>query len=133
MKKLPIGMQTFSKIINGGFVYADKTRYIYNLLQNTKCNFLSRPRRFGKSLLLDTIACVFEGDKELFHGLWIYDSDYAFEKYPVIRLDLLRTATKNADIFEQSLMEVLRGYYKVAVAVAGRGEVRVLCERIGEG
>ena len=88
MKKLPLGIQTFKEIIQGGYVYVDKTRFIYDLLNGVKCYFLSRPRRFGKSLLLDTIAEVFSGDKELFKGLWIYDSDYAFVKHPVIRLDM---------------------------------------------
>ena len=88
MKKLPLGIQTFRKIIEGGYVYADKTQFIYNMTQNAVCCFLSRPRRFGKSLLVDTIAEVFSGDKELFSGLWIYDSDFEFKKHPVIRIDL---------------------------------------------
>ncbi|MCL1896941.1 MAG: AAA family ATPase, partial [Clostridiales bacterium] len=64
MKKLPIGIQTFRKIIEGDYVYADKTEYIYSLLNGVSSYFLSRPRRFGKSLLLDTISEVFSGDKE---------------------------------------------------------------------
>lgn len=65
MKRLPIGIQNFRKIIEGDCLYADKTEYIYNLIQNASYYFLSRPRRFGKSLLLDTIAEVFKGEKDL--------------------------------------------------------------------
>ena len=71
MKKLPFGIQNFREIVEDNHVYVDKTRYIYNLLNDTKHYFLSRPRRFGKSLLLDTIGEVFGGHKELFKGLWI--------------------------------------------------------------
>ena len=88
MKKLPLGIQTFRDIIEGGYVYVDKTQYVYNLINDAKHYFFSRPRRFGKSLLLSTIGEVFGGDRELFRGLWIYDSDYDFIKHPVIRLDL---------------------------------------------
>ena len=66
MKKLPLGMQCFREIIEGGYVYVDKTPYIYGLINNVKYYFLSRPRRFGKSLLLDTIGEVMSGNKELF-------------------------------------------------------------------
>jgi len=69
MKKLPIGMQSFREIIAGDYVYVDKTQHIYNLINGAKHCFLSRPRRFGKSLLLDTIGEAFGGDRELFKGL----------------------------------------------------------------
>ena len=63
VKKLPIGLQTIRRIIEGDFVYVDKTQYVYNLINGASCYFLSRPRRFGKSLFLDTIGEVFGGDK----------------------------------------------------------------------
>ncbi|MCL2153585.1 MAG: AAA family ATPase, partial [Oscillospiraceae bacterium] len=107
MKKLPIGIQTFSKIIEGDYAYADKTQHIYNLINNASYYFLSRPRRFGKSLLLDTIGEVFKGNKELFRGLWIYGSDYSFEKYPVIRLDMSNIPNETPDILKNSLMREL--------------------------
>ena len=103
MKKLPLGIQNFKEIIMGNYIYVDKTQFIYNLISNAKYNFLSRPRRFGKSLLLDTISVVFGGDREIFKGLWIYDSDYNFEKHPVIRLDMSNIANKTPDILEDSL------------------------------
>ena len=86
MKKLPIGIQTFSEIIEGDYVYIDKTKEAYELIEGYKYVFLSRPRRFGKSLFLDTLQEIFEGNKKLFKGLYIYDK-IAFEKYPVIKID----------------------------------------------
>ena len=103
MKKLPLGMQSFREIIEGDYVYVDKTQYVYNLISEAKHYFLSRPRRFGKSLLLDTIAEAFSGDKDIFKGLWIYDSDYAFPKHPVLRLDMSNIANKAPEILESSL------------------------------
>ena len=108
MKKLPIGIQSFREIVEGGYVYVDKTQYVYRLLNTYKYYFLSRPRRFGKSLLLDTIAEALGGDKELFKGLWIYDSDHAFIKRPVIRLDMSNIPNKNPDTLEYSLLYELR-------------------------
>jgi len=108
MKKLPLGIQNFKKIIEGDFVYVDKTRHIYNLISDASYYFLSRPRRFGKSLLLDTIGEVFSGDKELFRGLWIYGSDYGFPKHPVIRLDMSGIANENPETLKASIMASLR-------------------------
>ncbi|MGB9600687.1 MAG: AAA family ATPase, partial [Myxococcota bacterium] len=68
-------------------VYIDKIEHIYNLTQSGKYYFLSRPRRFGKSLLIDTIHCLFEGRKELFEGLFIYDRWDWSKKFPVIHID----------------------------------------------
>jgi hypothetical protein len=84
MKKLPFGIQEFSKLIEGDFIYVDKTRHIYELLQH-HYYFLSRPRRFGKSLLLNTIKEIFLGNKELFKGLWIYDK-IDWQPHPVIKI-----------------------------------------------
>ena len=108
MKKLPVGIQTFKKIVEDNNVYVDKTKYIYDLINGGNCYFLSRPRRFGKSLLLDTIAEVFKGSKELFKGLWIYDSDYEFASHPVVRLDMSKINTESPDAFNKSLAARLR-------------------------
>ncbi|MDO5133866.1 MAG: AAA family ATPase, partial [Eubacteriales bacterium] len=70
-RKLPIGIQSFEKIRTDRFLYVDKTEYIYHLAKNNVPYFLSRPRRFGKSLLLSTLKAYFEGKKELFKGLAI--------------------------------------------------------------
>ena len=71
--KYPIGIQSFDRLREDGFVYVDKTALVYNLVQTGSIYFLSRPRRFGKSLLVSTLACYFQGRKELFDGLAIAD------------------------------------------------------------
>ncbi|MCI5135516.1 MAG: hypothetical protein D3920_10690 [Candidatus Electrothrix sp. AW2] len=85
MKKLPIGISTLSQIIEDGYVYIDKTREALDLIENYKYAFLARPRRFGKSLFLDTLAEIFSGNKKLFNGLYIHNK-YAFDTYPVIKI-----------------------------------------------
>jgi len=86
LKKLPIGISTFSKIINEDYLYIDKTKEAYNLIQNHQYVFLSRPRRFGKSLFLDTLHEIFEGNRELFKGLYIDDKWDFKDQYPVIKI-----------------------------------------------
>ena len=88
MKKLPIGIQDFGKLREGGFVYVDKTELIYQLTQGGGYYFLSRPRRFGKSLLVSTLAELFRGHQTLFEGLWIHDRWDWQQTYPVIELHL---------------------------------------------
>ena len=105
LKKLPLGIQNFREIAEGDYVYVDKTRFIYNLINDAKYYFLSRPRRFGKSLLLDTIGEAFSGDKELFKGLWIHGSGYDFVKYPVIRIDMSNIANETPEILKGSLKD----------------------------
>jgi len=83
MKKLPIGKQTFVKLIEEDCVYVDKTELIYQLISEGSYYFLSRPRRFGKSLLVDTLKQIFLGNKELFKGLWI-ENQIDWQPYPVI-------------------------------------------------
>ena len=112
MKRMPLGIQSFRKIIEGDFVYADKTQYIYDLLNTASYYFLSRPRRFGKSLLLDTISEVLSGNKDLFSGLWIYGTDYEFVKHPVLRLDMSNIANKTPDVLEISLAAELSSHIK---------------------
>ena len=86
--KYPIGVQTFEKLRTEGFVYVDKTALVYKMVNESSCYFLSRPRRFGKSLLLSTLKAYFEGKKELFEGLAIADLEKDWTEYPVIHLDL---------------------------------------------
>ena len=108
MKKLPLGIQNFREIIEDNHVYVDKTMFVHQLITSGKSYFLSRPRRFGKSLLLDTIAEVFKGSKDLFKGLWISGTDYDFKSYPVIKLDVSSIDNETPDIFKHSLSEELR-------------------------
>ena len=85
--KYPIGIQTFSKIRMGGLKYIDKTKYIYSLVNSSQFVFLSRPRRFGKSLLLSTIKEYFLGRRDLFEGLEISRREHDWVKHPVLHLD----------------------------------------------
>ncbi|MBQ9212774.1 MAG: AAA family ATPase, partial [Bacteroidales bacterium] len=87
MKKLPIGIQSFSALIEEGFVYLDKTDMIYQLANNKACYFLSRPRRFGKSLTLSTLHEYFNGRKDLFVGTKMEQLEQKWDKYPVLHFD----------------------------------------------
>src|SRR6185437_1464020 len=103
LKKLPIGIQSIGEIIHGGYVYVDKTDLIYRLITEGKYYFLSRPRRFGKSLLLDTLKSIFSGDKRLFKGCSIYKSRYQWPKHPMIYLDFTQIPTKDPKQLESAL------------------------------
>ncbi|MEK7434829.1 MAG: AAA family ATPase [Cyanobacteriota bacterium] len=113
LKNLPLGIQTFKDIIEANKLYVDKTEEIYNLLEtDDKYFFLSRPRRFGKSLLISTLQEIFLGNKELFKGLWIYDK-IEFKKHPVIKLtmnDLIYS--EGVEGFKSSLFEQIKAIYK---------------------
>ena len=85
--KYPIGIQDFESIINGGYVYVDKTALIYRLVTEGKIYFLSRPRRFGKSLLVSTLEAYFKGKKDLFKGLAIDELEKEWAEYPVFHID----------------------------------------------
>ena len=87
-KRYPLGIQTFSEIVKGNYFYADKTAIVYQLAHYAKFHFLSRPRRFGKSLFVSTLKAYFEGTKELFKGLAIEQMEKEWTAYPVIHLDL---------------------------------------------
>lgn len=87
-RKLPIGIQTFEKLREGGYLYVDKTALVYRMVSTSTPYFLSRPRRFGKSLLLSTIEAYFQGKKDLFTGLAIEQMETEWENYPVLHLDL---------------------------------------------
>ncbi|MEA1910731.1 MAG: AAA family ATPase [Spirochaetota bacterium] len=87
MNGLPLGKQAFRKLIEGDYIYVDKTEYLYNMIINGSAYFLSRPRRFGKSLTVSTLKEIFKGNKELFKGTYIYNSDYDWKEYPVVQFD----------------------------------------------
>ncbi len=88
LRNLPIGLQNFRSLRNDGCLYVDKTEYVYKLVKASKYYFLSRPRRFGKSLLLSTLHAYFDGAKELFEGLAIEKLEKDWSKFPVLHLDL---------------------------------------------
>ena len=105
--KYPIGIQTFSEIITQGYVYVDKTEHVYNLAHSGKYYFLSRPRRFGKSLLVSTLDAYFSGRKELFKGLAIEKLEQDWETFPVIRLDLSGQKFSSQAQFNESMDRIM--------------------------
>ena len=88
LKRLPVGIQTFSEIVDLNCLYIDKTEYILKMLNLSKYIFLSRPRRFGKSLLVSTLQSYFEGRRDLFKGLYIDSVEQEWTEYPVLRFDM---------------------------------------------
>ncbi|MBR4666061.1 MAG: AAA family ATPase [Lentisphaeria bacterium] len=111
MKDLTSGVSSFEDLIKGNYFYIDKTEYIWNLIQTYKgLYFLSRPRRFGKSLTLSTLKAVFEGKKELFKGLAIYNKPYDWKPYPVIHLSFgdYNIVTNAKDELPNYLMSKIR-------------------------
>jgi len=110
MKKLPIGIQSIKKILGDGeYVYVDKTGLIKKLIDEGAPHYcMSRPRRFGKSLFLNTLEEIFKGNKELFKGLKIYETDYSWQKYPVLHFDFARIESRNPLEFENALKRKLQ-------------------------
>ena len=107
MKKLPVGISTFSKLIKNGYIYVDKTKYLYKMINYGELYFLSRPRRFGKSLIVSTLEELFKGNKDLFKGLYIYDKWNFEDTYPVIRLDFGDISHGNPQLLEESLNDFI--------------------------
>jgi len=110
MKKLPIGISDFKELIQGNYIYVDKTEYIYKLVKTGKYYFLSRPRRFGKSLLISTIEYLFKGEKELFRGLYIEDKWEWSKVYPIIRIDFAKDIKSGKDLKEKTYQEIRKNY-----------------------
>ncbi len=104
----PIGIQNFEKIITGGYVYVDKTAQIYDLASTGQYYFLSRPRRFGKSLLVSTMEAYFSGRKELFRGLAMEGLEKEWRKYPVLHLDLTGSKYTEVEDLRANLNQHLR-------------------------
>lgn len=107
LKRLPVGIQTFSEIRESDMLYIDKTEYIYKMVNLSKYIFLSRPRRFGKSLLLSTLQSYFEGRKELFSGLAIEHLEKEWKQHPVLRFDLSSGKHTEKDSLERYLLYLL--------------------------
>ena len=104
--KYPIGIQNFEQIIEDGYVYVDKTDLVYTMVDTGKIYFLSRPRRFGKSLLVSTLKNYFLGRKELFKGLAIDSLEKDWFVYPVFHIDFNGRNFEGSDVLEN----VLEGY-----------------------
>ncbi len=131
MRKLPIGIQTFSEIIEEHYTYVDKTGMAVDLVENGKYYFLSRPRRFGKSLFISTLQALFEGRRELFQGLAAHDRWDWSVQYPVIKLSFAGVARTVADMKQDieniRLLDVWRGfdYFKDQIHAKRRGGKRI--------
>nr|WP_274522577.1 ATP-binding protein [Halorhodospira halochloris] len=106
-KKLPIGIQTFADMASGEYYYVDKTAHIHQLVEQGRYFFLSRPRRFGKSLLIDTIKSLFEGREELFRGLYVHDRWDWEQTHPVIRLSFADGVMQNRSQLDTHILELL--------------------------
>ena len=117
LKRLPVGIQTFSNIIEDDMLYIDKTEYIWNMIHLGKYIFLSRPRRFGKSLLVSTLEAYFEGRKDLFKGLFIETVEKEWTEYPVLRFSLSTAKHCNKEELLLELSNKLTHYE----AIYGKG------------
>jgi len=137
MKKLSVGISDFKELIQGNYIYVDKTEYIYKLINSGKYYFLSRPRRFGKSLLISTLEYLFKGEKKLFKGLYIEDKWNWEEIYPVIRIDFGDTQVRSGEELERELkaiiIEIGKVYsYKYNEEYTINRNLRLLIEKIYE-
>lgn len=110
--KYPIGIQNFGEVRNGGYAYVDKTALMYKMVSEGKYYFLSRPRRFGKSLFLSTLEAYFEGSKELFEGLAVSHLEKDWTPYPILHLDLNAREYKDESSLEAELNRHLEGWEK---------------------
>ncbi|MEM0992798.1 MAG: AAA family ATPase [Bacteroidota bacterium] len=134
MRKLPTGRQNFREIRKEDLIYVDKTKQMYNIISGGKLYFLSRPRRFGKSLLLSKFQHLFEGEKELFKGLYIHQqTDYEFEQYPVLHFNFssFGHAVENLEEILSSEVEDYAVKFDVPIAKVSLGkQFRTLIESI---
>ena len=107
LKRLPVGIQTYEKIISGDYLYIDKTEYIWNMIHLSNYIFLSRPRRFGKSLLCSTLQAYFEGRKELFEGTFIGCVEKDWVEYPVLKFSMASGKHLEKEQLERYLLNIL--------------------------
>ena len=139
-KKYPIGIQNFEKIRTGGYMYVDKTAWVYKLVNTGSYYFLSRPRRFGKSLLLSTLEAYLQGKRELFEGLAIEKLETKWTKHPILHLDLNAEKYDTPEALEGVLNAALCEWeklygaeeYETTLAARFQGIIQRACERTGE-
>ena len=139
LQNLPIGIQNFEKIRNDGYLYVDKTEIVYRLATSGSYFFLSRPRRFGKSLLLSTLQAYFEGKRELFEGLAVSRLETKWEQHPVLHLDLNTEKYESPEALDNILNDTLaqwEGLYgsaptEVSLSLRFAGVIRRACEQTG--
>lgn len=119
MKEISTSISTFKNIIEAGYLYVDKTKYIYEMVKQPFGQyFFSRPRRFGKSLTVSTLEALFSGKKDLFKGLDIYEKPYTWEEYPIIHIDFSRIDSSTVSILEEGIKLKL-------VGIANKYEVKI--------
>lgn len=108
MKEITSSTSDFEDIIKGDYLYVDKTEFIWNLVKSYKgIFFMSRPRPFGKSLTVSTLEAVFQGKRDLFKGLTIYDKPYSWEKYPVTHLDMTTPDYSSPEIARHTISRMV--------------------------
>lgn len=136
LKKLPIGVQSFEKLIEGNYLYVDKTRDIFRLINEGQHYFLSRPTRFGKSLFLSTLRAIFNGQKELFKGCYIYSADYSWLPHPIVHLDFTQIPTHSTqdlkDGIGRSLQEIAKSYGEIIEAPSLQEALRELVIKLSK-
>ena len=141
LRKYPVGIQSFESIRTGGYIYVDKTPLIYKMITEGKPYFLSRPRRFGKSLLCSTLEAVFQGRRELFEAfttkegiqqpqLFIATTDWEWERHPVIRFDFSKTRDYTIEVLERQIDYTLSHYEELYGIVSPAPDSSLRFERI---
>ena len=105
--KYPIGIQNFEKIRREGYVYVDKTPWMWKMISEGSYYFLSRPRRFGKSLMLSTLEAFFSGQRELFKGLYVDSVEWDWQQYPIMHLDLNTDKYDSPEVLNNRLEKFL--------------------------
>ncbi|MCD8291367.1 MAG: ATP-binding protein [Prevotella sp.] len=128
--KFPIGIQTFKSVITEGYVYVDKTAKMYELISMGKYYFLSRPRRFGKSLLISTMKAYFEGEKELFKGLAIEKLEQEWKQYPVLHLDLNTGKYKSKESLYNVLSDIFDDWEEIYGSTDEKKDLELRFKRI---
>lgn len=107
MQKISTSISDFEELRRNNYIYIDKTEFLTKIISQDKYYFLSRPRRFGKTLFIDTIKRFYEGKKDLFKGLYIHDFDWKWEEYPILHLDFNTIPAENREVLEESLQKRL--------------------------
>jgi len=110
MRRYPVGIQSFEQMIERNYAYIDKTGIMYDMVQTYQNVFLSRPRRFGKTLLVSTLECYFTGRKELFKGLKIDSQEKDWKQYPVLHFDMSGATVESVEKLERYILELLMPY-----------------------
>ncbi len=139
-RKYPIGIQNFESLRKDGYMYVDKTAWVYKLVNTGRYYFLSRPRRFGKSLLLSTIEAYLEGKRELFEGLAIEQLEKNWTKHPILHLDLNTEKYTTPEALDAILDDALSGWESLygrreserSLSLRFQGIIRRACEQTGE-